>query len=199
MISRKINVLCLRSNWLLVIWKSLILYLYNSNKENLWIQLIAELAQWIYFTHMHAVPKIQLQLFQKALEINSLLQFCMIFIKLGQKNFQLKTLLCHVIYNMSSKFINLVFIWVKFQIIMNGLDSIIINFLQVQLWKSVTSIKSPCQLSHNVIFYIQDLLKLTPQKKAKKWWQFCTVNVFTSLLPLGGAFEQCCTVSVQRI
>lgn len=160
--------------------------------------MIAEFVQWIYFTYMHTVPKIQLQLFQKALEINSLPQFCMIFIKLAERNFQLKTVLCHVIYN--TCLANL-FVWVKFQIIMNGLDSIIINFLQLQLWKSVTSIKSLCQFSlHCHFFYIQVLLKLTTTTKKTKKKKDYFVNVFTSLLPLGGAFEQCCTVvSVRRI
>lgn len=47
---------------------------------------------------------------------------------------------------------------------MNGLDSIIINFLQVQLWKSVASIKNSVKFHCTVIFYIQVLLKLTEKK-----------------------------------
>lgn len=93
---------------------------------------------------------------------------------------------------MSSKFINPVLIQVKFQIIMNGLESIIINFLQVQLWKSVTSIKSLCQVSLHCHFLHSGFAEIKKKDNS--------VNVFTSLLPLGGAFEQCCVVvSVQRI
>lgn len=44
------------------------------------------------------------------------------------------------------------FIWVKFQIVMDGLDSAIINLLQVKLWKSVTSIKSLCQVLQHCHF-----------------------------------------------
>lgn len=78
---------------------------------------------------------------------------------------------------------------------MNGLDSIIINFLQVQLWKSVTSIKSLCQVSLHCHFLHSGFAEIKKKKKKDN-----SVNVFTSLLPLGGAFEQCCVVvSVQRI
>jgi len=76
---------------------------------------------------------------------------------------------------------------------MNGLDNIIINFLQVQLWKSVTSIKSLCQVSLHCHFLHSGFAEINKKKNKKK---NSSINVFTSLLPLGGAFEQCCTVSV---
>lgn len=75
------------------------------------------------------------------------------FYKFRSKEFSTEnsSLSCFLQY-VSSKFINLVFIGVKFQIIMNGLDSIIINILKVQLWKSVTSIKSLCHVAQHCHF-----------------------------------------------
>lgn len=113
-------------------------------------------------------------------------------IKLGQKNFHLKIALCLIIYNTSSKFVNLVFIWVKFRIIMNGLDSIITSFLQVQLWRSVTSIKTPCQVPQHCHFLHSDRAEINNSKKKGEH----SLNDFTSLLPLGGAFEQCNAVGL---
>lgn len=115
------------------------------------------------------------------------------FYKIRSKEFSIEnSTLSYYLQHMSSKFINPVLIQVKFQIIMNGLESIIINFLQVQLWKSVTSIKSLCQVSLHCHFLHSGFAEIKKKDNS--------VNVFTSLLPLGGAFEQCCVVvSVQRI
>lgn len=115
------------------------------------------------------------------------------FYKIRSKEFSIEnSTLSYYLQHMSSKFINPVLIWVKFQIIMNGLGSIIINFLQVQLWKSVTSIKSLCQVSLHCHFLHSGFSEIKKKDNS--------VNVFTSLLPLGGAFEQCCAVvSVQRL
>lgn len=116
------------------------------------------------------------------------------FYKIRSKEFSIEnSTLSYYLQHMSSKFINPVLIRVKFQIIMNDLDSIIINFLQVQLWKSVTSIKSLCQVSLHCHFLHSGFAEIKKKKDN-------SVNVFTSNPPLGGAFEQCCVVvSVQRI
>lgn len=88
------------------------------------------------------------------------------FYKIRSKEFSVETsTLSYYLQHMPSKFINLVLIWVKFQIIMNGLDSVIINFLQVQLWKSVTSIKSLCQVSLHCHFLHSGFVGINKQKK----------------------------------
>lgn len=90
------------------------------------------------------------------------------FYKIRSKEFSIgNSTSSYYLQHMSSKFINLVLIRVKFQIIMNGLDNITINFLQVQLWKSVTSIKSLCQVSLHCHFLHSGFAKI------KKKRQFC--------------------------
>lgn len=64
--------------------------------------------------------------------------------------------LSYYLQHMSSKFMNPAFIGVKFPILMNGLDSIVINFPQVQLRQSVTSIKSLRQLAWRCHFLHSD-------------------------------------------
>ena len=64
--------------------------------------------------------------------------------------------LSYYLQHMSSKFMNPAFIGVKFPILMNGLDSIVINFPQVQPRQSVTSIKSLRQLAWRCHFLHSD-------------------------------------------
>lgn len=91
------------------------------------------------------------------------------FYKIRSKEFSVEnSTLSYYLQHMSSKFISLVFIRVKFQIIINGLDSIIINFLQVHLWKSVTSIKSLCQVSLHCHFLHSGFAEINKKKKKKK-------------------------------
>lgn len=78
--------------------------------------------------------------------------------------------LSYYLQHMSSKFMNPAFIGVKFPILMNGLDSIVINFPQVQLRQSVTSIKSLRQLAWRCHFFTLGLLKLTKTITPRTAW-----------------------------
>lgn len=78
--------------------------------------------------------------------------------------------LSYYLQHVSSKFMNPAFIGVKFPILMNGLDSIVINFPQVQLRQSVTSIKSLRQLAWRCHFFTLGLLKLTKTITPRTAW-----------------------------
>lgn len=78
--------------------------------------------------------------------------------------------LSYYLQHVSSKFMNPAFVGVKFPILMNGLDSIVINFPQVQLRQSVTSIKSLRQLAWRCHFFTLGLLKLTKTITPRTAW-----------------------------
>jgi hypothetical protein len=94
---------------------------------------------------------------------------------------------------------NPAFICAKFQTLMNGLDSIVINFPQVQLEQSVNSIKSLRQVAWRCHFFHSEIEKEIKEeeeireKRKKKKMQASQPRFLACIYilpPLGGAFEQ---------